>query len=72
MRTPDVMRGRISAMNSLFTGTSNQLGEFESGLAAELFGPVASVLIGGLGTIGVAALWMYLFPELRRIGAFEE
>jgi MFS family permease len=72
MRTPDAMRGRISAMNSLFTGTSNQLGEFESGLAAELFGPVVSVLIGGLGTIAVAWLWMHLFPELRRIRAFEE
>jgi MFS family permease len=72
MRTPDAMRGRISAMNSLFTGTSNQLGEFESGLAAELFGPVVSVLIGGLGTIAVAWLWMHLFPELRRIRAFVE
>ncbi len=72
MRTPDAMRGRISAMNSLFTGTSNQLGEFESGLAAELFGPVVSVLIGGLGTIAVAWLWQRLFPELRRIRGFEE
>jgi MFS family permease len=72
IRTPDAMRGRVSAVHSLFTGTSNQLGEFESGLAAALFGPVPAVLIGGLGTIAVAALWMHLFPELRRIRAFEE
>jgi len=72
IRTPDEMRGRVSAVHSLFTGTSNQLGEFESGLAAALFGPVPAVLIGGIGTIAVAALWMYLFPELRRIRAYEE
>jgi hypothetical protein len=50
----------------LFTGTSNQLGEFESGLLAALFGAVPAVLIGGIGTILVATLWMYRFPELRR------
>jgi MFS family permease len=72
IRTPDAMRGRVSAVHSLFTGTSNQLGEFESGLAAALLGPVPAVLIGGIGTITVAALWMYLFPQLRRIRAFEE
>jgi MFS transporter len=66
LRTPDAMRGRVSAVHSLFTGTSNQLGEFESGLTAALFGPVPAVLIGGLGTITVAALWTYLFPELRQ------
>jgi MFS family permease len=71
MRTPDAMRGRVSAVHSLFTGTSNQLGEFESGLTAALFGAVPAVLIGGLGTIAVAALWMWLFPELRRVGALE-
>jgi MFS family permease len=72
IRTPDAMRGRVSAVHSLFTGTSNQLGEFESGLVAALFGPVPAVLIGGLGTITVAALWMRLFPDLRRIRRFEE
>ncbi len=72
IRTPDAMRGRVSAVSSLFTGTSNQLGEFESGLAAALFGPVPAVLLGGIGTIAVAALWMSIFPELRRIRAFEE
>ena len=66
MRTPDPMRGRVSAAHSLTTGTSNQLGEFESGLLAELFGPVAAVLIGGIGTIVIAAVWMHRFPELRR------
>jgi MFS family permease len=69
--TPDAMRGRVSAVHSLFTGTSNQLGEFESGLLAALFGAVASVLIGGVGTIAVAALWMYRFPELRRFRLVE-
>jgi len=71
LRTPDAMRGRVSAVHSLFTGTSNQLGEFESGLTAALFGAVPAVLIGGLGTITVAALWTYLFPELRRVSALE-
>jgi MFS family permease len=72
IRTPDAMRGRVSAVHSLFTGTSNQLGAFESGLTAALFGTVPSVLIGGIGTIAVAALWMVLFPQLRRLHAFEE
>jgi MFS family permease len=66
MRTPDAMRGRVSAAHSLTTGTSNQLGEFESGLLAALFGPVAAVLIGGIGTIVIAAVWTQRFPELRR------
>jgi MFS family permease len=71
LRTPDAMRGRVSAVHSLFTGTSNQLGEFESGVAAALFGAVPAVLIGGIGTIAVAALWMSLFPEIRRAGVLE-
>ena len=66
LRTPDEMRGRVSAVHSLFTGTSNHLGEFESGLLAALFGPVPAVLIGGVGTIVVALVWMARFPELRR------
>jgi hypothetical protein len=72
IRTPDAMRGRVSAVHSLFTGTSNQLGAFESGALAALVGAVPSVLIGGLGTIAVAAIWMALFPELRRLRRFEE
>ena len=71
LRTPDEMRGRVSAVHSLFTGTSNQLGAFESGLVASLVGTVPAVLIGGLGTMAVAMLWMVLFPELRRIRAYE-
>jgi MFS family permease len=66
LRTPDEMRGRVSAVNSMFTGTSNQLGDFESGLTAALFGVVPAVLIGGIGTVCVAGLWMLLFPDLRR------
>jgi MFS family permease len=72
IRTPDALRGRVSAVHSLFTGTSNQLGAFESGVLAALIGTVLSVLLGGLGTIAVAAIWMRLFPELRRLGRFEE
>ncbi|HMN72163.1 MAG TPA: MFS transporter [Rhodoblastus sp.] len=64
--TPDEMRGRVSAVNSLFIGTSNQLGEFESGMLSSLFGPVPAGVIGGVGTIAVALLWMRLFPDLRR------
>jgi MFS family permease len=72
LRTPDAMRGRVSAAHSLFTGTSNQLGAFEAGLVATLLGAVPAVLIGGVGTITVAALWMLLFPALRRVRAFDE
>jgi MFS family permease len=72
IRTPDAMRGRVSAVHSLFTGTSNQLGAFESGVAAALLGTVPAVLLGGIGTIAVAALWMLLFPELRQLRRFEK
>jgi MFS family permease len=66
METPDAMRGRVSAVNSMFIGTSNQLGAFESGVTAAWFGVVPAVLIGGVGTIAVAAIWMRLFPALAR------
>lgn len=66
LSTPDDMRGRVNAVNSLFIGASNQLGEFESGMTAGLFGTVEAGIIGGVGTIAVALLWMYLFPALRR------
>ncbi|MFZ4481086.1 MAG: MFS transporter [Rhodoferax sp.] len=66
LETPDEMRGRVSAVNSIFIGASNQLGEFESGATAALWGPVGSVLVGGLGTVLVAALWLKLFPALAR------
>jgi MFS family permease len=71
LRTPDEMRGRVSAVNSMFIGTSNQLGEFESGLTASWFGTVPSVLIGGIGTIIVAAIWMRLFPALLNADRLE-
>ena len=71
LSTPDEMRGRVSAAFSLFTGTSNQLGEFRAGVTAALFGVVPAVLIGGIGTIAVAFVWMALFPELRRIRAYD-
>ncbi|HTZ78522.1 MAG TPA: MFS transporter [Stellaceae bacterium] len=71
LQTPDEMRGRVSAVNYLFVGTSNQLGEFESGLTAALFGAVPAVLLGGFGTVLVALLWMRIFPQLRRIHSLE-
>jgi MFS family permease len=63
--TPDDMRGRVSAVNSVFIGASNELGEFESGVLAALTSTVAAVVIGGVGTLAVAILWMRLFPSLR-------
>jgi MFS family permease len=62
--TPDAMRGRVSAVNAVFIGTSNELGEFESGITAAWFGVVPAVLIGGFGTLAVVLLWMRIFPEL--------
>jgi MFS family permease len=72
LRTPAQMRGRVSAVNGLFTGTSNQLGDFRAGVMGALFGAVPAVVIGGLGTILVTAIWMFLFPELRRIRSLDE
>lgn len=66
LETPDAMRGRVSAVNSIFIGASNQLGEFESGATAALLGPVGSVVAGGIGTVLVAAAWFRLFPSLAR------
>jgi MFS family permease len=65
--TPDAMRGRVSAVNMLFIGTSNQLGEFESGTTAALLGAVPATILGGIGTIVVALLWMRWFPTLRDV-----
>jgi MFS family permease len=67
LRTPDEMRGRVSAVNSMFIGASNQLGEFESGVTAAWFGTVPSVVIGGVGTLVVALLWMRWFRELAEV-----
>ena len=66
MDTPDEMRGRVSAVNSIFIGASNQLGEFESGATAALWGPVGSVVVGGLGTLVIALAWLKLFPDLAK------
>ncbi|WP_028696180.1 MFS transporter [Pseudomonas cremoricolorata] len=66
LQTPDEMRGRVSAVNGLFIGASNQLGEFESGLTAHWFGTVPAVVLGGAGTLVVTGLWIKLFPTLAR------
>jgi MFS family permease len=71
LRTPDEMRGRVSAVHSLFIGTSNQLGEFESGVVAAWLGAVGSVVLGGLGTLVVVAACLRLFPTLARLDAVE-
>jgi MFS family permease len=64
--TPDEMRGRVSAVNMLFIGASNEVGQFESGLTAQWFGTVPAVVLGGVGTLLIVALWSRLFPDLRR------
>lgn len=68
--TPDAIRGRVSAVNSVFIGASNQLGDFESGVAARLLGLVPAVVFGGFATLAVTATWMRLFPTLARIDVF--
>lgn len=70
--TPDAMRGRVSAVNTLFIGASNELGEFESGITAAWFGAVPAVIIGGIGTLAVVAIWMKLFPPLRTVDRLRE
>ena len=71
LQTPDFMRGRVSAVNSLFIGTSNQLGEFESGVMAAWLGVVPSVVVGGVGTLAIVVLWIRLFPQLARTDRLE-
>ena len=66
LATPPEMRGRVSAVNSLFLGASNELGEFESGLTAHWWGAVRAVVIGGIGSLVVTGLWSALFPSLWR------
>jgi MFS family permease len=66
LETPDDMRGRVAAVNGVFIGASNELGEFESGLTAALWGPVMSVVAGGMGTVLIAASWLKLFPALAK------
>jgi MFS family permease len=69
--TPDAMRGRVGAVSSLFISASNELGEAESGFLAALIGPVAAVVAGGVGAVGVTLLWAKWFPELRRARGFD-
>ena len=71
LATPDEMRGRVGAVNFLFVNASYQLGEFESGVTAALFGAVPAVVLGGIGTIAVALIWMRLFPSLRQVERLE-
>jgi MFS family permease len=71
LNTPDNMRGRVSSVNMIFIGTSNQLGEFESGLTASLLGTVPAAFVGGIGTIVVVLIWMKLFPSILNADKFE-
>jgi MFS family permease len=69
--TPDAMRGRVSAVNMVFIGASNEVGQFESGVTAQWFGTVPAVVLGGLGTVVIVCLWTWLFPELRKLNRLE-
>jgi MFS family permease len=71
LATPDEMRGRVGAVNFLFINASNQLGQFESGVTAALLGTVPAAVLGGVGTIAIALLWMKLFPALRKVERLE-
>jgi hypothetical protein len=66
IETPDAMRGRVNAVDMIFIGASNELGEFESGLAAQWMGAVPAVVLGGVGTLVIVALWAWMFPQLRK------
>ena len=70
--TPDEKRGRVFAVESVFIGASNELGAFESGMAAQAFGTTATVVGGGIGTLAVVGIWCYSFPTLRDIDRFED
>lgn len=71
LHTPDAMRGRVSAVSGLAISASNELGELQSGIAAAILGPIVAVVAGGAAAMGIAGLWSYLFPELRRARTFE-
>jgi len=72
LATPDEMRGRVTAVDMIFIGTSNEFGQFESGITAQWFGTVPAVVLGGIGTLVVVALWAWWFPELRNAGELHE
>lgn len=65
--TPDAMRGRVSAVNMVFIGASNEVGQFESGITAQWLGTAPAVILGGIGTIVIVALWAWQFPALRQV-----
>jgi MFS family permease len=67
LSTPDEMRGRVSAVNMVFVGASNEIGQFESGLTAQWFGAVPAVVLGGVGTMLIVLAWSWMFPALRRL-----
>ncbi len=71
LATPDAMRGRVTAVDMIFISTSNEFGQFESGVTAQWFGTVPAVVLGGIGTLVVIALWAWMFPELRNAGELE-
>jgi MFS family permease len=68
LATPDEMRGRVTAVDMIFIGTSNEFGQFESGVTAQWFGTVPAVVLGGIGTLVVIVVWAWMFPELRQAG----
>jgi MFS family permease len=72
LATPDAMRGRVSAVNMVFIGASNELGEFESGVTAQWLGAIPSVVLGGVGTLLVVAVWIWRFPKLRDVDALDD
>jgi MFS family permease len=72
LATPDEMRGRVSAVNMLFIGASNEVGQFESGLTAQWFGAAPAVVLGGAGTIAIVLAWNWLFPALRKVDKLTE
>jgi MFS family permease len=72
LATPDAMRGRVSAVNMVFIGASNELGEFESGVTAQWLGAVPSVVVGGIGTLLVVAIWVWRFPRLRAVNRLDD
>jgi hypothetical protein len=70
LETPDEMRGRVNAVSSLFSGTSNQLGDFRAGVMAAWLGAIPAVLVGGIGTLLVVLIWARAFPALRHVDSF--
>jgi hypothetical protein len=72
LATPDHLRGRVMAVEAVFIGASNELGAFESGVTAELFGLVPAIVLGGMATMAVVVVWWFVFPALRNVDQFSE